>query len=292
MLTSNNSINSIYVRIFFKNEKKNDIIKIFKISDIDETKLKEKISLSFPGYPTKNTQLFSLNMISETNTVLESFFKDKNISKIGNFFYSLQINIFKKQEHEKNKIDFFSKFFKNHQPRRSFLFSEKDFMKNISFFSIIKNFNNPYELYRFEEFMKLNFEKFKKEKYSFKNQKTLEKNLFLIQNLTIVFENLKKFNFFALKIISFNSIFCFLFFVFLKKYNYIEKIGLLIFVWNCFFLFLFFKIIKILINLLNINLFHKNIIIILNNFKFLSSIFQQMKIFLSGAIRTLNIFVN
>jgi hypothetical protein len=291
MLTTNSSSNSIHLKIFLKNGKKNDIIKIFKINDFDEITLKEKISLSFPGYPTKKMQLFSLNMNSEANAVLESFFKGRNISKIGNNSFSLKINIFKKQESEKNQIDFFSKFFKNPHPLKSFLFSEKNLMKNFNFFSKIKNFNNPYELYRFEEFMKLNFENFKKKKSTLEDQKNFEKNLFVIQNFIFVFENLKKFNNFALKIISSNFVFCFLFFA-LKKYNFIKNIGFFIFMWNCFFIFLSFKIIKTFINLLKKSLFNNNTIISFKNFKFLSSLIQQIKIFLCGAIRTLNIFVN
>ena len=57
------------------------------------------------------------------------------------------------------------------------LFVKKNCIKKISLLSETKNLDNPYEIYQFEDFMKLNFENFKKKKTNYEKSKNIKKSI-------------------------------------------------------------------------------------------------------------------
>ena len=163
--------------------------------------------------------------------------------------------------------------------------------KKISFFSEIRKLNNPYELYRFEDFMNSQFDNFKKKKNFFRNNSKIEKILCFRNFFPVIFAYLKKINLIITKIFS-SFLGVLILFFFLKKYNYLKNFGFLILLWNSLFFYIIFKFLKFLFKIVYYNYLLKKTRPTLDKFNFLSIKIYEIGIFLNGGIRTLNLLAN
>jgi hypothetical protein len=286
----NNKERNFKNKIFYKNGKRFPIINLFQIDVQNISKIKEKISLSFPGYPCKNEQYISSKNFFEIAMDFEvSFIKRSNYNTNKNFNY-FKLSIFHKICNKKNKIDPSFIFFKNLKYTKKFLVFDKVLFKKLFFFSKLKNLKNPYELYRFDDFVDLHFENFKKKNIFNSNDKNLEKSFFFSYFILFFLILKKRFNQIIRNFLSLSSIF--LLFFFLKKQNFLKNIGFLLFLWNLFFFLIFVKNITLLINFLKNNKFSKKIISLFSKNYIWPVKFYEMLIFFNGAMRTLNLFSN
>jgi len=248
-------------------QKNKKIFNFYLPSNVPLEKIKNLISVSFPGYPKAS----NINLTSKSYDISEIVNKKKRV--LENY---LEIKVL--PDNNGACLSKKKKLFEFKKKKEQFLLKENK--KRIKSFKKNQKKYNPYVLYKFEDFMKNAFDRQKKKSIE-KNQPKYLSNVYfrIIQFLSYFLKNHKNTLIIGIFIISI---------ILRKKYS---KSILLIF-WNYFFLTNIFKLCVHITNKTIENFSIKKT----NNLKgnpgrFFTEVLD-IQIFLAGLIRSSNPFAN